>query len=132
MAKSVKLTTEHSYWTCPGCDKPHLALTVADKVRCTRCGKEFKTTQGNLRQELKLTQERLQMVEYTLGQYKKILKGGMSELIDPIKVIVHYRCCECKVTINVPLEDIRHVSICDECDYMENYMEMVAVAIKAE
>ena len=132
MARLVKLTAEHSYWTCPECDRPHIALTIADKVRCVRCGKEFKTTQGNLKQELKRTQERLKMVEYTLEQYKTVLVDGIPKLVEPKNVIVHYRCCECKATIDIPLKNVKHISICDECNYMENFMEMVAVGIKID
>ncbi len=135
MAKSVKLTSEKYYWTCPQCEQPHVLFSSLpkDEVKCGRCRTEFKTVYYDMKQELKLTQERLKMVEFTLGQYKKILKGGMSELIDPVKVVVHYRCCECKVTITIPLKELpAGPFVCDECDFMENFMEIVAVGVKAE
>ncbi len=132
MKKIVKLTSETRYWSCPDCDKPHITWKDANEVRCGRCGTEFITAQYNMKQELKITKARLEMVEFTLGQYKKILKGGMSSLIDPDKVVLHYKCCECKATVNKPLKKFMHAFVCDECNYVENFMELAAVAIKAE
>jgi ribosomal protein S27E len=139
MKKTVKLTSEKYSWTCPECDKPHVLFVdalffekSANEVRCGVCGEEFITAQYCLKQELKLTQERLKMVEYTLEQYKTILVDGIPKLVDPKNVIVHYRCCECKATVDVPLKNIRHISICEECSYMENFMEIVAVGIKVD
>lgn len=132
MTKLVKLTAENSYWTCHECYRPHIARTTADKVRCVGCGKEFTTTQGDMKQELKLTQERLKMVEYTLEQYKTILIDGIPKLVEPKNVIVHYRCCECKATIDMPIKKVGNIFTCDQCSYIENFMEIVAVGIKID
>ncbi len=64
---------------------------------------------------------------------EEVLKRYPGSLVDADRVVLHYRCCECKVTITIPLKELpAGPFVCDECIYIENFMEMVAVGIKAE
>ncbi len=55
----------------------------------------------------------------------------LSELIEVNKVIVYYQCCECKNIVSMPLKDHLNIaSLCDECTYVENFMEMIGIVMK--
>lgn len=58
----------------------------------------------------------------------------MSEIIRPDRVIVHYKCCKCGATEEIPLQEGLCLdvlsSICYGCGKMENFMEIVGVSIQ--
>lgn len=52
------------------------------------------------------------------------------KLINPKKVVVYYKCCECKTTISMSLTDVSAKAfLCNECDNLENFMQMIGIEI---
>ena len=57
--------------------------------------------------------------------------GKVSKLIRPEHITVHYVCCECGAKYQELLSEVTDTTfLCDECDELENYMEITGVYIK--
>ena len=55
----------------------------------------------------------------------------MKRFIKAKDIVVHFECCECKATFTEILSEtfIMSSTICDECDNMENFIEVIGVTI---
>ena len=52
-------------------------------------------------------------------------------LIKPNRVTIHFECCECRAKSTTLLSDLVNMTfLCNRCNNMENYMEIIGVSIK--
>lgn len=53
------------------------------------------------------------------------------ELINPKYVLVHSKCCECEEVYTKLLSEglPKYDALCDKCNHMENYIEVIGVTI---
>lgn len=54
----------------------------------------------------------------------------MKKIIDPSKIIIHFKCCQCGAKLKIPLNKVMHIIFpCDKCNKIENFMKLVGVSI---
>ncbi len=101
----------------------HLLMEHFSKY--TLCGKKLHPISTTYTPELGVT------CDECLGVHAKVAE--MELLISADKVTIHYRCCECKDIIDMPLtEHLNTASICGECTHMENFMEITGISIEKD
>jgi len=118
-------------------DTPESVKPYQNYITCKNCRKlEIKRMKLEILKEVKESNEKNNLLEEQKlsklnSKLIKIIAAIAEGKIIPAKrVIVYYKCCRCGSIDNESLErGATSVGICDECNKIENFMEIVGITI---